>query len=1042
MVEPRRGPSFMIGVALVVSLLVFAIGYVWLQGISQALSAAAPAGCASGSPVRIQGGPGSADADEVSGLVTGWHAYTRQNNGSLTLTPADGCHSVKPPIDEKAKTRARSGQSVAVSWIQLDQRWFTPAYVLLLTMVLVYIAYNQAIEDDEKNIFLRGIQRVVRVRWKRAGTSKLPWPWIGLIIAGAVMDELENTRMHTSLDRWWKTLDDTGALKLTRADLRPIHIFSWCKLGLLLLPALLAALAAVHLIAVAAGALWRSLRKLWVQLTATILFVLLAHIAQGTDAIRRLSRSQWLVTVPIILLFGVVLVLTGSGLLKPSKRAPKQPDEVGFWGAMLPASIVCVIAALVIAAGKVVDRKGFAVLGYLLLVVGVGSLLLDVNSYLTTKNERPGNERDRSSTALKPVPRTAVELPLPHPEEGELAKVASMLIGILLAGFGLATIAATAGDLAVLVRPAQPLWWRMVIGIGLVILAVPVVLVMRIFARPERWTSDKPKVWVLAILSVIVVVLGGMLHDSGASLSFAPSLGTLNVVAIFLATFCLIGSVADHVSNALVGVIPNGDRLAVPSLLRVIGFKGDHSPIVGVLVIWTLLATTVDYSHRYDVRQLSNDATARPQQLSIDAAVTDWQNHQAPDEQRPLLFIAAAGGGIRAAYWTAAVVTCIVEMQPDAEGPCGTPLKDSTVLEARRRALFALSGASGGSVGLLSYVAAVGSQWDDGSAAQALSLQWVDERLGDDFLAAPLASYVFNDALDSLLRPQHGVDRAAVLERAWERQWGKGGYLSEPFYAKQTSGNQPYLLMNGTNVANGCRVLVSPIKTQVEQDAHFCDRSGQLPKDAANPDGSADDNAGSTIDFVNQLCAKCDIRFSTAALLSARFPLITPAGRVDSAAEGTSIDVVDGGYRDNSGASTLVDIWPAVAEQFMPDSKMGCVTPIFLQVDNGYSSDAAGARVPSTLNQLLAPAQAELKISNGLEKAARQESQQLFESKGLADNWFRAATVAHPGSSAPLGWVLSSDARDDLKAQLRLNASTINAVRSLLDAKVACTTGT
>ena len=38
------------------SLLVFVIGYVWLQGISQALSVAAPAGCESGSPVRIRVG--------------------------------------------------------------------------------------------------------------------------------------------------------------------------------------------------------------------------------------------------------------------------------------------------------------------------------------------------------------------------------------------------------------------------------------------------------------------------------------------------------------------------------------------------------------------------------------------------------------------------------------------------------------------------------------------------------------------------------------------------------------------------------------------------------------------------------------------------------------------------------------------------------------------------------------------------------------------------------------------------------------------------
>ena len=152
---------------------------------------------------------------------------------------------------------------------------------------------------------------------------------------------------------------------------------------------------AVYLVVVAAGALWRSLRKLWVQLTAAILFVVLAHIAQGTDAIRRLSRPQWLVTVPIILLFGVVLVLTGSGLLKPSKRGePTQPDKVGFGGAVLPASIVCIVAGFVIAAGQVLDRKGLALLGYLLSVVGVCSLLLDINSYLTTNHEHSKSGTD------------------------------------------------------------------------------------------------------------------------------------------------------------------------------------------------------------------------------------------------------------------------------------------------------------------------------------------------------------------------------------------------------------------------------------------------------------------------------------------------------------------------------------------------------------------------------------------------------------------------------------------------------------------------
>ena len=48
-----------------------------------------------------------------------------------------------------------------------------------------------------------------------------------------------------------------------------------------------------------------------------------------------------------------------------------------------------------------------------------------------------------------------------------------------------------------------------------------------------------------------------------------------------------------------------------------------------------------------------------------------------------------------------------------------------------------------------------------------------------------------------------------------------------------------------------------------------------------------------------------DLRLSTAALLSARFPIISPAGVLRNDADASFGDrVVDGGYFENSGLST------------------------------------------------------------------------------------------------------------------------------------------
>ena len=79
-----------------------------------------------------------------------------------------------------------------------------------------------------------------------------------------------------------------------------------------------------------------------------------------------------------------------------------------------------------------------------------------------------------------------------------------------------------------------------------------------------------------------------------------------------------------------------------------------------------------------------------------------------------------------------------------------------------------------------------------------------------------------------------------------------------------------------------------------------------------------------------------DVRLSTAALLSARFPIISPAGLLRGQKGGMGDRVVDGGYFENAGMTTALDLAEVLKRQN--------VTPAILWVQN----DPIGAQVIAT----------------------------------------------------------------------------------------------
>jgi hypothetical protein len=253
----------------------------------------------------------------------------------------------------------------------------------------------------------------------------------------------------------------------------------------------------------------------------------------------------------------------------------------------------------------------------------------------------------------------------------------------------------------------------------------------------------------------------------------------------------------------------------------------------------------------------------------------------------------------------------------------------------------------------------------------------------------------------------------------------------------------PLLILNGTEVGSACRYIASVFDNGEPNDAGDptagnCHQPPDLLEAAEG--GTASDDfgpLGATIDLVDSLCADQDVGLATAALLSARFPFVSPSGRVpacdgDAGRRGEVAFVVDGGYIDNSAAGSLVELWSHIGEQVNAvNSTAGadgrsCIVPVFVQIDNGY--DFNSATPAGRPWEMLVPFTTAMGASRSREAQSKQLAAEIFGpaefsgeliAKNVLTRWIRIVPEAHPGVQAPIGWILSDAARSDLRAEIR-----------------------
>lgn len=399
--------------------------------------------------------------------------------------------------------------------------------------------------------------------------------------------------------------------------------------------------------------------------------------------------------------------------------------------------------------------------------------------------------------------------------------------------------------------------------------------------------------------------------------------------------------------------------------------------------------------------------------------------------REPVILVAASGGGIRAAYWTAA------------------NLAEMDALPGFGGNLFAISGVSGGSLGAATFTAlrhALGS-----GQAQALGTG-VRGVLGSDFLSPVVAGLLFPDLAQRFLPfTVRAADRQRFLELSWEEALATHiGEAPNPFsraftelYAQPQGAALPSLLLNATLVDSGRRAIVSNLDV-----GGFTD----------------------TLDLLAPDVSTHRILLSAAAGASARFTYVSPAGLLtwtqdtpDSGAVKHRMRVVDGGYFENSGAATATDLLTALrkshGDRLYPilvlirnDPKASAVCRRgSSHPDKDLSGDAPSGIADDLLKEVAAPIRALLNARTARGRLAEVDAAHAVEASGGAVIELSLAAVlqsaieAAAGDEAklallqeravepPLGWSLSEEVRQEMDRVLSQRKGGLDAEYNMLE---------
>lgn len=413
-------------------------------------------------------------------------------------------------------------------------------------------------------------------------------------------------------------------------------------------------------------------------------------------------------------------------------------------------------------------------------------------------------------------------------------------------------------------------------------------------------------------------------------------------------------------------------------------------PVIWTLVgLWVVLSVA-DLNEQHWVRTVE-PAPDRPTLRDVGSAFKAWKAARGITDDERVILVAAQGGGHFAAFHAANLLAQIHDH-------AGTGFD---------RQLFAISGVSGGAVGGGLYAAvteALRTRTDDPGdhvCPQMTAVAGVDAALRQDLLsplgARLLFADVFADLLPSTLLGWRldfvGVaDRSRPIEDAVEgrlSRWAGCLGSEDNLLSRHVAGywdpsaepgeGPPALVFNTTEVSSGRRLVLAP----------FCSLEARLEDPEAAPLPGIPCSVGAEVQDQRQdqpttlteaiqtrwrqqeeerlakalpgterrempdLTQEPGPALKTAMFLSARFPIVSPPGRIRLGVDdGEGVHVIDGGAFENSGLETAYDLIRAI-HSVAPEQRVGV---LLLAAEEGPPVPYGGGHL--VLGEVLSPVMA------------------------------------------------------------------------------------
>jgi hypothetical protein len=444
-----------------------------------------------------------------------------------------------------------------------------------------------------------------------------------------------------------------------------------------------------------------------------------------------------------------------------------------------------------------------------------------------------------------------------------------------------------------------------------------------------------------------------------------------------------------------------------------------RKPILFILLTSAIVFNLAGLNDNHDVREFTSSTNLQVKRVphTIAEGFAEWLEKRKDTKTYrayPVYVVAAEGGGIYAAFRTAAFLASLQDLCPRFS-----------------HHLFAISSVSGGSVGAVIYngltrkIKESSERFEPGlgctlSGSNTGGLFYSDvaeDVLRDDFLSPVLAAFLFPDFLQRFLFfPIAQLDRTIALEKSLEQSWDdkvrsyydrfrgrwvdNGNPLRDSFATSWNSdGDSPALFINTTEIQSGRGRVITPFSVETEEYS-------SLPL-LQPPQGAQDPGV--------------DISMSTAAVLSARFPWLTPPGSIHISVPNNKlaaqavplqerkIQLVDGGYLDNSGVSTALTIVRAIDKAVVNMSP-----PPEVEINLIVLTSARFANPEVGAVDYLAPIQALLTTRAARSSIAIEQAEQFFKRRSFKGrqanrpmNSIEKAVLEGYGYPLALGWRLS-----------------------------------